>query len=43
MKRIISITLIVFLITLGLTSCRKPENSKNGNNLTPTAIHLAEI
>ncbi len=35
---ILSLTVIAFC----LCSCRKPENSKNGNNLTPGFIYSVE-
>ena len=43
MKRLISAILIALILTLGLTSCRKAENSKNGNNLTPSIVNFSEI
>lgn len=42
-KRLISAILITLILTLGLVSCRKAENSKNGNNLTPVIIEFSEI
>ena len=43
MRKLISVILITLILTLGLTSCRKAESSKNGNNLTPGIVRFSEI
>lgn len=43
MKRLISAIIIALILPLGLTSCKKAENSKNGNNLTPGIVNFSEM